>query len=231
MLPESTREKHNPSSRIVGIPGRTSPRYVKPTSWWAIAHIQAFRPGVVDLPEDQQRTSNNAITLADARNDFDFFDWSWSNAMPPPPTARESAGPSRQHLKTPTREYGAYNFGRIAAGSIYGGSTPSRQSQDRDDVSSKLDSNDLSGIDLNLHIDIPVSPQDDIEMARRNSTPRSIDRLSGFGGRGSKSLEPDNNILPLDIDLGLDSDIPDLFQRDRRESKSKLRYTRHAADV
>ena len=151
--------------------------------------------------------------------------------MPPPPTARESAGPSRQHLKTPTREYGAYNFGRIAAGSIYGGSTPSRQSQDRDDVSSKLDSNDLSGIDLNLHIDIPVSPQDDIEMARRNSTPRSIDRLSGFGGRGSKSLEPDNNVLPLDIDLGLDSDIPDLFQRDRRESKSKFRYTRHAADV
>jgi hypothetical protein len=144
--------------------------------------------------------------------------------MPPPPTARETAGPSRQHLKTPTREYGAYNFGRIAPGSIYGGSTPSRQSQDRDDVSSKLDSNDLSGIDLNLDIDIPGPTQDDVEVARRNTTPRSIDRFSGFGGRGSKSLEPDyqdNNILPPDLDLNLDSDIPDLMQRNRRESKSR----------
>jgi hypothetical protein len=144
--------------------------------------------------------------------------------MPPPPVTQETAGPSRQHLKTPTREYGAYNFGRIAPGSIYGGSTPSRQSQDREDVTSKLDSHDLSGIDLNLeHFEIPAPPMDDIEVARRNSTPRSIDRMSGFGGRGSKSLEPDfqEDPLPPDFSLDLDVPLPDLQdQRDRRESKS-----------
>ena len=37
--------------------------------------IQAFRPGAVDLPEDQIKASKNAITFSDARNDFDFFDW------------------------------------------------------------------------------------------------------------------------------------------------------------
>jgi len=138
--------------------------------------------------------------------------------MPPPPTARETAGPSRQHLKTPTREYGAYNFGRIAPGSIYGGSTPSRQSQDRDDITSKLDSHDFSGIDLGF--DIPIPPVDDIEVARRNSTPRSTDRYS-FGGRGSKSLEPDTqaNIFPDDVDLGLD-DVP-LPEMDRRSRESE----------
>lgn len=143
--------------------------------------------------------------------------------MPPPPTARETAGPSRQHLKTPTREYGAYNFGRIAPDSMYGGSTPSRQSQDRDDVSSKLDSNDLSGINLglDLDIDIPVPTQDDIEVARRDTTPRSVDQMSGFGGRGSKSLTPmqDDDILPTDFNLDLDLNLPDLLDRERRESK------------
>jgi cohesin complex subunit SCC1 len=38
--------------------------------------MQAFRPGIVDLPEDQIKASKNAITFSDARNDFDFFDWS-----------------------------------------------------------------------------------------------------------------------------------------------------------
>lgn len=37
--------------------------------------LQAFRPGIVDLPEDQIRASKNAITLPDAANGFDFFDW------------------------------------------------------------------------------------------------------------------------------------------------------------
>jgi cohesin complex subunit SCC1 len=192
-----------------------------------VAHVQAFRPGVVDLPEDQQRTSNNAITLADSRNDFDFFDWSWSSAMPPPPVARETAGPSRQHLNTQTREYGAYNFGRIAPGSIYGGSTPSRQSQDRDDVTSKLDSNDFSGIDLDI-IDIP----EPVEVARRETTPRS--NRSSLVPRGGKSLEPDfpeDNVFG-DTDLQLDDvPLPELTNRERRESMSPFVYMKvHRAD-
>jgi len=140
--------------------------------------------------------------------------------MPPPPTARETAGPSRLHLNTQTREYGAYNFGRIAPGSIYGGSTPSRQSQDRDDQTSKLDSNDFSGIDLDI-IDIPVPQADAIEFARRESTVRSF--RSPLGGRGSKSLERDlpgdDNAFPdtfLDLD---DVPLPDLTEQARRESE------------
>jgi cohesin complex subunit SCC1 len=37
--------------------------------------VKAFRPGIVDLPEDQITASKNAITFSDVRNDFDFLDW------------------------------------------------------------------------------------------------------------------------------------------------------------
>ena len=69
--------------------------------------FQAFRPGIVDLPEDQIRASKNAITLPDARNDFDFFDWSVPSLMSsghgphlPPTSLLEACTPLHPHRST-----------------------------------------------------------------------------------------------------------------------------------
>ena len=179
------------------------------------------------MPEDQQKSNNNAITLADTRNDFDFFDWSWSSALPPPPTSRESPGPARQHLRAQTREYGAYNFGRIAAGSIYGGSTPSRQSHDGDHTS-KLDSHHFSGIDLQLDLDndVPV-PNNDYgtpEVGRRDSSPFRQRSLSQFRGASRDKSAPAETFEPIDLQLDLViPTMPDLDDvRSRRACKSSL---------
>lgn len=210
---EDCKETRENITRVsIPVPTRRAARIIDP--------FQTFRPGVVDLPEDQQRISNNAITLSDTRNDFDFFDWSWSSALPPVPAVRASPGPARQHLRNQTREYGAYNFGRIAAGSIYGGSTPSRQSHDGDNTS-KLDSQDFSGIDLQLDLDNPDMGTP--EIARRNTTPQSHRSFSQFrAGSRDKSLTRDMGGLDTfePIDLGLDLDmpaLPDLEPRERRE--------------
>jgi cohesin complex subunit SCC1 len=195
------------------------------------ADNEAFRPGVVDLPEDQQRTNNNAITLADTRNDFDFFDWSWSSAMPPPPINRETSGPSRQYLRAQTREYGAYNFGRMAPGSIYGGSTPSRQSQDGDDTS-KLDSQDFRPIDLELGLDnaevIPDNVSDLLPITGRRQSTAGRRSMSGLRDSRDKSIDPNFGMedfpempeldLNLDIDIGALSGL-DGEARSRRECK------------
>lgn len=182
---------------------------------------------MVDLPEDQQRSNNNAITLTDSRENYDFFDWSWSAALPPAPALRESPGPARQHLQSQTREYGAYNFGRMAAGSIYGGSTPSRQSADGDNTS-KLDSQDFQQIDLGLDLDnpVPASPRFSMgtpEVGRRNSTPRSNRSFSQFRqGSRDKSIGRDlggpESFEQIDLNLDLDDyTVPELDVRERRE--------------
>lgn len=191
--------------------------------------LQTFRPGVVDLPEDQQRSNNNAITLADTRNDFDFFDWSWSSALPPLPTSRESPGPARQHLRAQTREYGAYNFGRIAAGSIYGGSTPSRQSHDGDHTS-KLDSHDFSGIDLQLDLDNDVpAPNPDFgtpEAGRRDATPVSHRSFSQFrAGSRDKSADIGPAETFEEIDLNLDLDLPEMPELDGQRSRRACKWS------
>ena len=179
------------------------------------------------MPEDQQRSNNNAITQADTGANYDFFDWSWSAALPPAPALRESPGPARQHLQSQNREYGAYNFGRMAAGSIYGGSTPSRQSQDGDNTS-KLDSQDFQQIDLGLNLDDPASFSPRLsmgtpEVGRRNSTPRSHRSFSQFRhGSRDKSVSRDvggqEPFEQIDLDLGLDDYVvPDLEDRARRD--------------
>jgi cohesin complex subunit SCC1 len=191
---------------------------------------------VVDLPEDQHRASKNAITFTDTENNFDIFDWSWGAPPPLPERAIQSgagaAGPTgtqlNLHLRPSGRgEYGAYNFGRPHAASLYGGSTPSRQSVEGD--TSHLDSHEYSGIDLGLipqpgdnSMDIIQSPG----IGRYNSETRSRLGSATIFGRGSKepSIGPrqDEGLVPYDGD-GLDlfmedvNPMPELDPRSRRE--------------
>ncbi|WWD22069.1 hypothetical protein CI109_106558 [Kwoniella shandongensis] len=207
----------------------------------------AFRPGIVDLPEDQVRASRNAITIADTRNEFDFFDWSWalpaggpslSAPSAPPPGAGAGAGAGGGG-----REFGAYNFGRPKAPSIYGGSTTvggsggSRHgSQDLE--GSYIDSNDFSGIDLGLDFggegDVTMGS---VEFGRDVRTPLSREG-STFGGLRKSAQRGRSDSLGLGgsihgdvqggfegLDLGLDFEnvdqpLPDLEARSRRESSA-----------
>ncbi|ORY26878.1 Rec8 like protein-domain-containing protein [Naematelia encephala] len=181
----------------------------------------AFRPGIVDLPEDQIRASKNAITFADQPDDFNFFDWSW--AAPPPTFA--SREPIKA-LRPTTREFGAYNFGRPRASSLYGGgSTASRQGSHDQDGTSHLDSQDFAPIDLGLDLglddsleletgregQIALSSRAGSEVHRRRDGSSAFDLGSGMGEAGFGGM-----------DLGLfdpdQPDLPVLEARSRRES-------------
>ncbi|WVW78759.1 hypothetical protein I302_100720 [Kwoniella bestiolae CBS 10118] len=193
----------------------------------------AFRPGIVDLPEDQLRASKNAITFPDVRNEFDFLDWSWTGpslGAPEAPSAEAAI-----NLPRP-REFGAYNFGRPAAPSIYGGSTAaSRASQDLGE--SALDSNDFSGIDLGLNLegeegDITMEAGRDVMTPMsRFSRERSLGLQKRASSRDSVGLGSiqggDMGIEPLDLGLdfdNLDQPLPELEireeDRSRRESSA-----------
>ncbi|WRT65040.1 uncharacterized protein IL334_001982 [Kwoniella shivajii] len=186
----------------------------------------AFRPGIVDLPEDQIRANKNAITFPDVRNEFDFLDWTWTGpsfAAPEIPLAGAPINVPR------TREFGAYNFGRPAAPSIYGGSTAaSRSSQDLD--GSGLDSNDFSGIDLGLNLEGDFTM--DVETGRDVMTPLSRYSREGSAKRGASresvgfgSIQGGDlgGIEPLDLGLdfdNVDQPLPELEIRTRRETSA-----------
>ncbi|WWC67661.1 uncharacterized protein I206_101572 [Kwoniella pini CBS 10737] len=185
----------------------------------------AFRPGIVDLPEDQIRASKNAITFPDVRNDFDFLDWTWTGPSFTAPEISLAEAP----INLPrTREFGAYNFGRPAAPSIYGGSTAaSRSSQDLD--GSGLDTNDFSGIDLGLDLEGDISM--DVEQGRDLMTPISRYSREGSAALRAKSRESIGlgsaqgglDLEPLDLGLdfdNLDQPLPELEARSRRESSA-----------
>ncbi|KAK8846757.1 hypothetical protein IAR55_005845 [Kwoniella newhampshirensis] len=201
----------------------------------------AFRPGIVDLPEDQVRASKNAITIADNRNEFDFFDWSWS--VPGPSlSAPLAAAPGGGAATTAAggREFGAYNFGRPKAPSIYGGSTTvgrgsggegSRHGSQDLEGSSYLDSNEFSGVDLGLDFDGDLT----MEYGRDVATPLSREG-SAFARRQAERKRSDSLGLGASIhgdtpggfeglDLGLDFEnvdqpLPELEARSRRESSA-----------
>jgi cohesin complex subunit SCC1 len=111
---------------------------------------------------------------------------------------------------------------------MYGGSTPSRQSHDGDDTS-KLDSQDFSGIDLGLKLDqagqvivnIPDHNSDLESIVGRRESTTGRRSLSGFPR--DKSLDPiEADFPPMDLDLGLDLPEPELEDvRPRRESRSE----------
>ncbi|RXK42245.1 hypothetical protein M231_00604 [Tremella mesenterica] len=168
----------------------------------------AFRPGVVDLAQDQIRASAQAITFSSGTDNLDLIDWTWAAPTDYAPRGLHTAPPAKT-LRPAGREFGAYNFGRPPAGSIYGGSTASRQSSQDD--TSHLDSQDFSGIDLDLRLE--DFDRSSVEFARRAATPLSLTgrsarsgsaREKSFGGLGA--MDGDVSFEPMD--LGLDFDLP-----------------------
>ncbi|WVR04412.1 hypothetical protein IAU60_001414 [Kwoniella sp. DSM 27419] len=187
----------------------------------------AFRPGVVDLPEDQVRASKNAITFTDVRGDFDFSDWTWSApafSMPEAPSSDLANTLPR------SREFGAFNFGRPAAPSIYGGSATASRHGSQDLDGSLIDSNDFSGIDLGLNLEGDITME--VEAGRDVMTPMRSREGSAFdkraGSRGASlglgSIHGDQaGIEPLDLGLDFDNvdvPLPELEDRRRRESSA-----------
>ena len=190
-------------------------------------YAQAFRPGIVDLPQDQIRASKNAITFADQPNDFNFLDWSWTAAPLELTRGLNTVPDSQINLRPATREFGAFNFGRPTVPSIYGRSSASRHGS-HDDTSSHLDSQDFSGIDLGLTGDGDIEMEDAREVRSNLSRDGSI----GFGKRASSfDIQDQGDFGGADmsfegIDLGLDlgdqPELPALEERSRRESRSRL---------
>lgn len=191
---------------------------------------QAFRPGVVDLPEDQIRASKNAITFTDAPNDFNFMDWSWAAAPPELASRGLHTAPETQiNLRPTTREFGAYNFGRPMVPSIYGRSSTSRHGS-HDETSSHLDSQDFSGIDLGL------TGEGDFEMedVREVRSALSRDGSLGLGKRGASldlqgaggdfgdagGMDMGFDGVDLGLDLAEQPELPALEGRSRRDSES-----------
>ncbi|KAK4683603.1 cohesin complex subunit SCC1, partial [Tremellales sp. Uapishka_1] len=189
----------------------------------------AFRPGVVDLPEDQLKASKNAITFADAPNDLDILDWSF--AIPSSdfvPLGLHTAPASEINLR-PSKAYGAYNFGRPAAPSIYGGSSR-YGSHDREGSSTDgLDSQEFDELDLGLDLGVG---DDSIEFGRdaleersrsgsvlrdRSKRASTMDRGSNLGLDLGAGFEP----MDLGLDMGGDAEmeLPVLEdERGRRET-------------
>ncbi|BEI84271.1 hypothetical protein CcaverHIS002_0408750 [Cutaneotrichosporon cavernicola] len=139
--------------------------------------ITAFLPGLVDLPEDQMRAPNAAITLprlSDATMAAGTMDlWDWSGFVYEP-TGMYTAPLTRTNLPA-TREYGAFNFGRPRTLSIYG---ESRSASLEADVTSKLDSNEVFApmelaIDT-LDFDVSMEVGRDGQDHRRRSSPTHL---------------------------------------------------------
>lgn len=173
-----------------------------------------FRPGAVDLPQDQIKASRNAITFEPAGNidAVDMFDWGSFDV----PVADESsrglhtAPLAQTNLRT--REYGAFNFGRPKAASIYGDDNSRAGSVE--DSTQHLDSQDFQPIDLDLGLDdMSMEWGRDARSERSRSksvvprTPSVIDAMDvdqTFDGGDFAPID-----LGLDLGMGLD-DLPEL---------------------
>lgn len=173
--------------------------------------ISAFQPGIIDLPEDQLRAPNAAITLPQlsdatmAMSAMDIYDW--SSQVPIEPQGLHTAPLSRTNLRT-SREYGAYNFGRPAALSIYGDSVSARSVSIDNDVTSRLDSNEFAPFDLGLDdinvLDMEGEMDVSMEMGRdRMSEGRSVTPVH-------QPLLPDQTMEMEHDYSALDIDMPDL---------------------
>jgi cohesin complex subunit SCC1 len=179
----------------------------------------AFRPGMVDLPEDQIRATRNAITFTDHHganlDPVDVLDWSFNVPDDAAPRGVHTASLTQNNLLS--REYGAFNFGRPAPESIYGDDA-SRQGSHDD--TSHLDSQDFGGIDLGIM-------NDDWDMEQGRDAQRERSRSKSLMPMSSPHHHPPSDDLPgldldmnedaanfdggIDLDLGLDLDNDNLF--------------------
>lgn len=148
---------------------------------------------------------------------------SW--AAPPPesaPRGLNTASAAQINLR-PSREFGAYNFGRPRASSIYGDSSTSRHGSQDPETTSHLDSRDFSGIDLQLGLDDSVEYGRNAQQAlnSREGSLASGRRIRGSSlGMGSiRDADPmDISFEPVDLGLDFgDVEQPGLENRSRRE--------------
>lgn len=189
----------------------------------------------MDLPEDQLRASKAAITFSDTRDDFNYLDWTWTAPIELSTTQlNANLAASALRAAGTSREFGAYNFGRPRAPSIFGGSTSSRHPSHDGESTSHLDSQDFSGVDLGLNLG-DMSVEQGRDAMRSMSRERRGDSLGGIGLRASrertggreKSLTGGMDMtfdgqvdLGLDFGADLDFGVPELEQRSRRECES-----------
>ncbi|BEI87237.1 hypothetical protein CcaverHIS002_0705830 [Cutaneotrichosporon cavernicola] len=171
-----------------------------------------FRPGAVDLPQDQVRASRGAITFesggAGEFEALDMFDWGTFDVRIPGGGGLHTA-PLTQ---TNAREYGAFNFGRPRAASIYGGSS---RAGSVESSTQHLDSQDFQPIDLDLGLDLGFEDMS-MEIAREARSERS--RSKSVLRTPSVIHEEMELDQPFDagdtfepLDLGLDlADLPEL---------------------
>jgi cohesin complex subunit SCC1 len=161
------------------------------------------------------------------------MDWSWA-AAPPEISSRglHTAPEAQINLRPTTREFGAYNFGRPVVPSIYGRSSTSRNGS-HDDLTSHLDSQDFSGVDLGLTAEGDFSM--DIEAGRDAMS--NLSRQGSVGKRGaSLDIVPEAGGFDMGfegVDLGLDfgeqPELPPLEERSRRECKSFVEFVWRAS--
>jgi len=159
----------------------------------------AFRPGMVDLPEDQIRATRNAITFTDIGGPtidaVDIMDWSFTvpDDAAAPPRGLHTAPLTATNLR---REYGAFNFGRPAAESVWG--DESRQGSH--DETSHLDSQDFGGIDLDI-----INDDWDLSMEQGRDAQRERSRSKSLLPMTSPAPQPSSDNMPA---LGMDIDVP-----------------------
>lgn len=178
----------------------------------------AFRPGMVDLPDDQKRASRNAITFESAPIDtMDIFDWSF---VPPPPSGEKglhTAPLTQTNLRS--KEYGAFNFGRPRQPSIYGDQSSRQGSHD----TSLLETQDFQPMDLGLGLDdfdMSIEVGRDAASERRSRS-KSLQPMRLSEGPGPEADGAwDESFEPMDLGLG---DLPELemdTERRRRETSA-----------
>lgn len=193
----------------------------------------AFRPGMVDLPEDQIRANRNAITFTEIGNNIDsidLLDWNFApviNDLPSGPRGLHTVPLTQTSLRS--REYGAFNFGRPTAPSIYGDDQSSRQGS-HDDATSHLDSQDfqpydlglgLDDMDMGLDFDMSMEVGRDAMRERSKSAVplRSPSVLHDLLEDHGMDIDNHDTFEPIELDLGLD-DLPELEERQRRETSA-----------
>ncbi|CAK9780140.1 hypothetical protein CC85DRAFT_285433 [Cutaneotrichosporon oleaginosum] len=190
--------------------------------------ITAFQPGLVDLPDDQIRAPNAAITLPQlseatmAASAMDFWDWSVSVYEP---TGLHTAPFNKTNIRG-SREYGAFNFGRPRTSSIYGGSVGSRSNTSDEDYTSRLDSNEMfapmdlgiENLDFDMSMEIGRGGSQAHEM--RHSTPPQLHEL-----HEGMAIDPDFSMGPMDLDLDFPPDELPALMENRSSSPASSALT------
>lgn len=179
-----------------------------------------FRPGAVDLPQDQVRASRGAITFEAAGFDaLDMFDWGTFDVPVAESRGLHTAPLTQTNLRG--REYGAFNFGRPKAASIFGDSS---RAGSVDDSTQHLDSQDFQPIDLDLGLDdfSMEFGRDALSERSRSKSALRTPSVINDGMEVDQPFDAGDTFEPLD--LGLDfGDLPELEDEPVAETEERRR--------